>query len=74
METIFWCDTKFLELTQNVYQFLVWPKKFGPAPNILGPVEGQGIRAYFPNMYTVPSLVLILTLGLILILIFGLIL
>ena len=28
---------------QNVYQFLVCPRKFGPAQNVLGPVEGQGI-------------------------------
>jgi hypothetical protein len=28
----------------NVYQFLVWPKKFGPAQNMLGPVEGQGFK------------------------------
>ena len=41
--------TKFIEwkssfgLAQNVYQFLVQSKKFGPARNILGPVEGQGI-------------------------------
>ena len=27
----------------NAIQFLVWLKKFGPAQNILGPVEGQGI-------------------------------
>ena len=26
MEIIFWCATKCLGLTQNVYQFLVWPK------------------------------------------------
>ena len=26
----------------NAIQFLVWPKMFGPAQNILGPVEGQG--------------------------------
>jgi hypothetical protein len=25
-------------------QFLVRPKKFGPAKNILGPVEGRGIN------------------------------
>ena len=36
-------------------KFLVWHKKFGPAQNILGPVKGQGIRVYFPNIYTVPS-------------------
>ena len=27
----------------NAVQFLVWHKIFGPAQNILGPVEGQGI-------------------------------
>ena len=35
--------TKCLGLAQNVYQFLVPPKKFGAAQNILEPVEGQGI-------------------------------
>ena len=43
MEIIFWYGAKFLGLPQNVYQFLVCPEKFGPAPNILGPVEGRGI-------------------------------
>jgi hypothetical protein len=28
---------------QNVNQFLVWHKKFGPAQNVLRPVKGQGI-------------------------------
>ena len=44
MEIIFWCGTKCLGLAQNVYKFLVRPKKFGPAQNVLGPVEGRGIR------------------------------
>ena len=35
--------TKLLGLPQIVYQFLVWPKKFGPAQNSLGPAEGRGI-------------------------------
>ena len=30
----------------NAVQFLVWHKIFGPAQNILGPVEGQGIRKF----------------------------
>ena len=40
--------TKFAEwkspfgLAQNVYQFLVWRKQFGPVQIIFGPVEGQG--------------------------------
>ena len=29
---------------QSAIQFLVSPKKFGPAQNSLGPVEGQGIK------------------------------
>ncbi len=44
MEIIYQCDTKCLGLAQNVYQFLAWPKKCGPAQNILRPVEGRGIR------------------------------
>ena len=28
----------------NAVLFLVWPKKFGPAQNILGPVKGQSIK------------------------------
>ena len=41
-----WCGTKCLGLAQNVYKFLVWPKKFGSAQNVLGPVEGRGISTY----------------------------
>ena len=33
MEIIFWYGAKFSAC----------PEKFGPAPNILGPVEGRGI-------------------------------
>ena len=40
--------TKFTEwkidMVQNVHQFLVRRKIFGPAQNILEPVEGRGIR------------------------------
>ena len=32
---------------QYVSQFMVCNKTFGPAQNILGPVEGQGIRKHF---------------------------
>ena len=37
--------TNYLGVTENVIESLVWPKKFGLAQNILGPVEGQGIIA-----------------------------
>ena len=33
----------YFGVVQNVYQFLVWPKKFEPAQNILRAVEGRGI-------------------------------
>ena len=36
--------TKSFGAAPNAIQFLVWSKKFGPAQNILGPVEGQGTR------------------------------
>ena len=42
MEIIIWSGIKKMGLAQFVNQFLVWHKKFGPAQNILGPVEGQG--------------------------------
>ena len=35
--------TKCLGLAKIVYQFLVWPTKFGPAQNSLEPVERRGI-------------------------------
>ena len=35
----------------NSIQFLVWPKIFGPAQNILGPVEGQGKRMYLKKLH-----------------------
>ena len=34
---------KAFEEALNAIKFLEWLKKFGPAKNILGPVEGQGI-------------------------------
>ena len=43
MKIIFWSGTKSLGLAQYVNQFLLWQKKFEPAQNILGPVEGRGI-------------------------------
>ena len=33
-----------IELERQVLKFLVQPKKFEPAQNILGPEEGLGIR------------------------------
>ena len=47
MQIIFLSGTKFLRLPKYVNKFLVWHKKFGPAQNILGPVEGQGIKSLF---------------------------
>ena len=43
MEIILQCGTKGLCLAQNVHKFLVRHKKFGPAQNILGPLEGRDI-------------------------------
>ena len=37
--------------------FLGWLKMFGPAQSILGPVIGQGIRAYCHNIYIVIQVV-----------------
>ena len=31
----------------NAVKFLGWPKKFGPAQNVLGPVKGQGKNGIF---------------------------
>jgi len=42
MEMIFWSLTESWGLAQNVNQFPVWHKTFGPAQNFLGPVEEQG--------------------------------
>jgi hypothetical protein len=42
MQILFLSGTKCLWLAHYVYKFLGWLKKFGPAQNILGPVEGQG--------------------------------
>ena len=50
----FCAGTKGFEEALNAVKFLGWLKKFGPAQKILGPVKGQGIRAYCPNIYTVP--------------------
>ena len=49
---IFWCSTKFLGLAQNVHLLSVWPKTFGPAHNILGPVEGPDINKWFILPFT----------------------
>ena len=40
---IFWLGTISLELAQYVNQYLIGHKKFGPAQNTFGPVEGRGI-------------------------------
>ena len=40
----FCAGTKVFEEALNEVKFLGWLKKFGQAQNILGPVEGQGIR------------------------------
>jgi hypothetical protein len=40
---VFVPSQKFLEEALNAVKFLGWPKIFGPAQNILGPVKGQGI-------------------------------
>ena len=42
MKIIFWSGTKSLGPAQYVNKCLVRQKKFGPAQNNLGPVEGQG--------------------------------
>ena len=51
MKIIFCSGTKSLVLAQYVNQFLVWHKTFGAAQNILGPVEGQGIRLEISVVY-----------------------
>ena len=43
--TVFSATPKSLWLAQYVNQFLVWHKKFGPAQNILRPVEGRSKNA-----------------------------
>ena len=44
MEIIIWFATKNLGPAQYINQFFVCHKKIGQAQNILGPVEGRGIR------------------------------
>ena len=39
----------YLGLAQKFYQFLVRPKKFGPAQNILEPIEGQNNNIVIRN-------------------------
>ena len=52
---LFFCaGTKVFEESLNAVKFLGWLKKFGPVQNIVGPVKGQEIRAYCPNIYAVP--------------------
>ena len=43
----FCASAKVFEEALNAIKFLDWLKKFGPAQNILGPVEGQGIIVYY---------------------------
>ena len=50
MEIIFWSATNLFGLTRNINQFLVCHKKLGPALNILGPVEGQGIYEFLDDV------------------------
>ena len=38
--------TKVFEEALNAVKFLGWLKIFGPAQNILGPVQGQGITMF----------------------------
>ena len=51
MQIIFFSGTKCFVTATVLNKFLVWHKKFGPTQNILGPVKGQGIRAYCPSIY-----------------------
>ena len=51
----FCAGTKVFEEALNEVKFLDWLKTFGPAQNISGPVKGQGIKAYCPHEYNVPS-------------------
>jgi hypothetical protein len=44
VKLVFCAGTKVFEEALNAVKFLGWLKKFGPAQNILGPVEGQGMR------------------------------
>jgi hypothetical protein len=40
----FCAGPKIFEEALNAIKFLDWLEKFGPVRNILGPVEGQGIK------------------------------
>ena len=44
---VFGAGTKVFEEALNAITFLDWLKKYGPAQNILGPVEGQGKSHFF---------------------------
>ena len=44
IQIIFLSSTKCMWLPQNVDKIFVWQKKIGPAQNILGPLNGQGIN------------------------------
>ena len=50
MEVIFGVAQNVSRLAQNVKFFLVWPKKFVPAKNSLGPVEWRGIKILGQNL------------------------
>ena len=41
---VFCAGTKVFEEALNAVKFWGWPKKFGRAQNILGPVKGQGTK------------------------------
>ena len=49
MEIIIWSGTKSLGLAQYVNQVLVWHKIFGPAQDILGPVEETLVKPHYIN-------------------------
>ena len=40
----FCAGTTFFGVVLNAIYFLVWPQQFGQVQNILGPVEGQGMK------------------------------
>ena len=57
MKMTFWSVTEIWGLTQNVNQFLVRHKTFGPAQNILGPAEVQGKNSLIMEIHNSYGLV-----------------
>ena len=55
MEIVFWSGTNRLGMAQYENQYLVWHKKFGPAQNILGPVEGL-VKTFYQKWRLVQNL------------------